>query len=68
MKQIFIYEVGLMTINHTYKITTIVNGKYKSRYVILEEVNKEGLKFIDINGDKVTLKSHELGNYVIEEL
>lgn len=57
-----------MVINHTYRITSIVNGKYKSRYAILEEVNKEGLVFIDINGDKVTIKSHELGNYVIEEL
>lgn len=68
MKQLFIYGVGLMIINHTYRITTIVNGKYKSRYVILEEVNKEGLVFIDINGDKVIIKSRELGNYVIEGL
>lgn len=68
MKQIFIYEVGLMVINHTYRITSIVNGKYKSRYAILEEVNKEGLEFIDINGDNVLIKNNELENYIIEEV
>lgn len=57
-----------MIINKVYKLTSIVNGNYKSRYVILEEINTEGLKFIDINGDNVSIKNNEIENYVIEEV
>lgn len=57
-----------MNINKTYRLTSIVNGKFKSRYVILEEINKEGLEFIDINGDNVSIKNNEIENYVIEEV
>lgn len=57
-----------MNINKTYRLTSIVNGKYKSRYVILEEINTEGLEFIDINGDNVLMKNNELENYDIEEV